>query len=515
MPINFRKIPIGTREPSKGISLACLTLNNWDDFSYKSLFYLTVFDEKGEKVDIGNVKIGYIGQTTGWTEKEIALQFENLGSRFFSLGQDSEYYENIINNLTPPLGKQVLESLNDIVHNSKLLDIAEKEDVYSTSLLRGVSVNSIKNQFKRILLGDAPLTKFHFSYSKSPSSHYSGIDLHFNVEPNSKPATNVHILIGRNGVGKTTLLNNIVSSVVDLEKSQDETGTVSDTSSYKERVIKNDYFSSVISVAFSAFDPFNPPEDQIDRSKGTCFYYVGLKNVVENDGEKTTTLKNRLHLKQDFINSLKSCFSIKRKKERWINAIETLESDENFAQMHLCELTNIEDQGDLSKIARKLYSRMSSGHAIVLLSVTKLIELVEEKTLVLMDEPESHLHPPLLSAFIRALSDLLYTRNGVAIIATHSPVVLQEVPMSCVWKLFRNQLVGKTERLERETFGENVGTLTREVFGLEVIKSGFHRLLQESVAKGHDYDEILEEYNNQLGFEGKAILRALIANRDQ
>ncbi len=40
---------------------------------------------------------------------------------------------------------------------------------------------------------------------------------------------------------------------------------------------------------------------------------------------------------------------------------------------------------------------MSSGHAIVLLTVTKLVARVEEKTLVLIDEPESHLHPPLLS----------------------------------------------------------------------------------------------------------------------
>ncbi len=44
-----------------------------------------------------------------------------------------------------------------------------------------------------------------------------------------------------------------------------------------------------------------------------------------------------------------------------------------------------------------LIKRMSSGHAIVLLTVTKLVARVEEKTLVLIDEPESHLHPPLLS----------------------------------------------------------------------------------------------------------------------
>jgi predicted ATP-dependent endonuclease of OLD family len=78
--------------------------------------------------------------------------------------------------------------------------------------------------------------------------------------------------------------------------------------------------------------------------------------------------------------------------------------------------------------------------------MTRLIELVDERTLILLDEPESHLHPPLLSAFIRALSDLLVKRNGVAVIATHSPVVLQEVPKSCAWKLRRSGRVALAER---------------------------------------------------------------------
>jgi predicted ATP-dependent endonuclease of OLD family len=98
----------------------------------------------------------------------------------------------------------------------------------------------------------------------------------------------------------------------------------------------------------------------------------------------------------------------------------------------------------------------------------------------LLDEPEAHLHPPLLSAFIRALSDLLVNRNGVAIIATHSPVVLQEVPKICVWKIWRNGREVVVERPEIETFAENVGILTRKVFGLEVANSGFHKLLSES-----------------------------------
>jgi predicted ATP-dependent endonuclease of OLD family len=157
---------------------------------------------------------------------------------------------------------------------------------------------------------------------------------------------------------------------------------------------------------------------------------------------------------------------------------------------------------------------MSSGHAIAILTITQLVAKVEEKSLVLIDEPESHLHPPLLSALIRSISQLLYKQNGVAIIATHSPVVLQEIPKSCVWKLYRERISSEKLRPEIETFGENVGTLTREVFRLEVEKSGFHTLLVECVASGQTYEEILQRFGGSLGFEAKGILRAMTINRD-
>lgn len=163
---------------------------------------------------------------------------------------------------------------------------------------------------------------------------------------------------------------------------------------------------------------------------------------------------------------------------------------------------------------QKYLSRMSSGHAIVLFTITRLVDTVGEKTLVLIDEPEVHLHPPLLSAFLRTLSELLDVRNGVAIIATHSPVVLQEVPRSCVWKVLRSREAINIFRPDVETFGENLGVLTREVFMLEVTSSGYHHLLTESVDQGFSYEDILKSYGGQIGLEGRTVLKAMVMNRD-
>jgi predicted ATP-dependent endonuclease of OLD family len=144
--------------------------------------------------------------------------------------------------------------------------------------------------------------------------------------------------------------------------------------------------------------------------------------------------------------------------------MEALGSDLMFAEMELTQM-----EGDDFRVRLfNIFRTASSGHKTVLLTMTKLVEVVGERTLVLIDEPEAHLHPPLAASFIRAFSALLASRNGLAILATHSPVMLQEVPQDCVWLLFRNGENIEVERPQIETFAETLGVLTREVFRLEV-----------------------------------------------
>ena len=320
-------------------------------------------------------------------------------------------------------------------------------------------------------------------------------------------------MIGRNGVGKTTLLNNMILAIVNKNPNSRDSGGFFSKSVFGEVELPDDFFSALVSVSFSAFDPFVPLRDQPNRSAGVAYFYVGMKVVPHNLGE-SVTLKTHTGLCDDFMVSLNSCFSTEAKKTRWVDAITRLESDDNFADMDLTRLAESSDKSVMNNAARNLFERMSSGHAIVLLTMTRLVDTVDEKTLVLMDEPESHLHPPLLSAFTRALSELLNNRNGVAIIATHSPVVVQEVPRSCVWTMERSRLEGATARPLLETFGENVGVLTREIFGLEVTRSGFHDVLRRSVEENKTFDQIIDEYKGRIGFEAQALLRAMVASRD-
>lgn len=343
---------------------------------------------------------------------------------------------------------------------------------------------------------------------------YEGkVQLSFNVIPNSHPPSNLQILIGRNGSGKTTIITKLINTLL-KEDTSSEFGEFSG-----DILIADKIFPVVVNVSFSAFDGGNKKVYDIIIENVIKYFYIGLKKK-NPDSEENLIFKNPGELTNEFIISLIAC-----KKNllvnRWKTAIYSLESDSNFKDEDIISLIQdddsiedpVERQTAFISKANSVFTKLSSGHKIVLLTITRLVELVEEKTLVLIDEPETHLHPPLLSAFIRSLSDLLINRNGVALIATHSPVVLQEVPSFCVWKLIRNGSLVEAKRLRIETFGESVGTLTYEVFRLEVTNSGFHKRLIETVATSNSYEEVLGKFHNQLGLEGKAILRSLMYDK--
>lgn len=513
MQINFKVLGVRVRPSRSRRGVVQLSAGDWDDYSFKTSFGVTFCDFQGKEVDLGTVKIGYKDQPQGWTKDTLSESFDRLPEGWFSLGQDVEYYKKAYSELSVEDRSQILGALGDVVADESSLVVAQQEQVFKNSLTRSVSLSTIHGQFRRVLNGEIELTDFQFTYEQKADERHAPARLNFAVEAASKPPTNVHVLIGRNGVGKTTLLNNMVGALLNTARpGQPDCRFYGRDWLHSEEPLPKDYFSSVISVSFSAFDPFIPPADRpADRTLGPAYFYVGMKKVRANQAETSRPPpKTEAELVGDFAASFKSCISQPAKRARWLAAIKRLESDSNFAEMNLGRLVEMDDSDAVDK-AYAMATRMSSGHSIVLLTITMLVDAVEEKTLVLLDEPESHLHPPLLSAFTRALSDLLYSRNGVAIIATHSPVVLQEVPRSCVWKLTRIRTQGRADRPERETFGENVGILTREVFGLEVTKSGFHQMLLTAVEAGGTFESILADYQDQLGAEARAILLTQIA----
>jgi ABC-type cobalamin/Fe3+-siderophores transport system ATPase subunit len=515
--MRFTLIDRGSRSQAGQPGEAFLVIDEWNDYHFITQFQLVVFDGAGQRHEIGDVKIGRFGLRTEETVyRLLTTQFDALDEGFFSLGQDDTYYEKL-NNLGVRV--QVLEALRDLAYNSNLMEMARSEDVTKVSLLRNITMEVVEGQLRGIAHGGARITPYQFEYR--PATRVGGVvwsrPLDFEIIINRRPPTNIHVLIGRNNVGKSYLLRNLVRAVCDRRAHDVDVGSVT----YRDQPGPVG-FLGVVAVSFSVFDDFVaiPEPDQT-----VPYLHVGAHEPVDEPppgaragSEPSTTARplRREELAARFARSLQACLT-GRAAERWTRAVTTLRyNNSGFLEDDTWVPRFREASTDTrQEMATELFGNLSSGHAIVLLTITSLVEKVSERTLVVIDEPESHLHPPLLAALMRALSDLLVDRNGVAVIATHSPVVLQEVPASCVWTILRNGMVVTPERPELETFGENVGTLTHEVFALEVEGAGYHRLIRSAVRDGLTFEGVLDHFHRQLGTEARTIARTLIAIRDR
>lgn len=507
-----------------------LIKDNWDDwFKFETQYFAYYVDSGGCLHEIGAVKIGQEGMTKGQRSPNIPIQFKTVPDDCFSLGQSDFYYERI-NHLGDLCRERILSGLRDLAYFPELYSKVRNYEVTRISLMRDVTHFMITRQYQRIAKGNARLTNYEIEYTYPIVDNAEPVTLNFNVIPESNPPTNIHVVIGRNNVGKTFLIKNIISSIYSIDDGIDH-GVLRSTNTSTGRLVsaRNQAFANVLCVSFSPFDNYSDILARVSNKKAMPFTYIGIKQSLSeeltapeiSEGMVENTLGQiplANILEQDFHRSLKSCLHSRRKLEMLNMTMQILESDPVFARSELRALvtegTSL-SENDLLLRAHSVFRRLSSGHQVIMLTLMQLIAYLTERTFVILDEPENHLHPPLLAAFIRALSELLIGYNGVALIATHSPVILQEVPRSCVWKINRNGNEVRTSRLEIESFGAAIGALTREVFTLEVRQSGFHKMLSEEVAKGQSYSEIMELFNNELGDEALALLRTLIMLRDR
>ncbi|MFF4822729.1 AAA family ATPase [Streptomyces sp. NPDC001212] len=480
---------------------ALLVRDAWDDFGYRTMFTLRVRTRDGW-TEVGTVKIGHVAMD-GEDGANVLLpeRFSRLdSSRYFSVGQDESYYYTL-SEMPGAVREEVLTALRDIAYDENSFRLARNQDVTRTSLLRFVKMSTVRGQLQRIARGGARRVNFDIAYEPPLPPATDPVRFRFQVEPGSRPASNVHALTGRNGVGKSYVLSHLARAVAAVEPQPQELGQII------EYGREGRSFNNLVAVSFSAFDDF----PLVEGDEMFIASYVGLRV----QGSRSPRFKTPGGLRKDFAQAMKACLTRERSPQ-WIRALRTLDYPGSglLAEGWLENFENTASLNSRENKARQLFRRLSAGHRLVLLTMTRLIEHVSERTLVIIDEPETHLHPPLLAAFMRALSDLLAERNGLAIVATHSPVVLQEIPAHCVWKLWRygGQLGAAQPRIE--TYGENVGVLTHEVFGLELTEAGFLHELRRLVDVGYSYDAVLEHFSGRLGSEAQLVLSALLGQRD-
>lgn len=541
--MKFKRIENYYDAKEKGV--VYLIYNHWDDYSYCTTFTAYYkYDDFVNAVELGTVKIGCISlsskvesvnSTNGYSSYSIKKLiptevFNELPDDFFSLGQEIGYYKRV-NEFFEDESTEYYDALKDLSYNyNRFMDLYYGvESCLRNSLMRNLYISNIE-QFNRITKGEAELTKYSFAFK------YNEEQININVTPDSIPPTNIHILIGRNGVGKTWLLRNIACkllensdiSIAELEKSKKY--SISDEFSIE---CPQNSFAGIIGLSFSVFDDAlsidminakDKDQKLIDEFRKK-YQYIGSISKNQKDGKKK--IKSVDDLSNEFLEALKKISISKNKVETYLDTCKNLNTDpmfydngfikilETYFENNNKEGSYLSEDNERTINGKKAtkevednFGKLSSGHMIIILSLTLLAESIHEKTIVLIDEPETHLHPPLLSTYIRTLSYLLVKKNAVALIATHSPIVLQEVPKDCVNKVDRTKKDMYFSKIKIESFATSTDSLTREVFGLELIKTGFYQLIERELES--DFEKTFKKFDNNVGYLGQVLIQSLV-----
>lgn len=479
-----------------------ISWDDWDDFGYKTTFDVKIHLSAQEIVEPGPVKILKSSQTGGATPLP-KRPFEKLGDNYCSLGHGLDYYEAVYK-IGRPLRTTYLSALGDVAWDEEKHARFEDLEGYKVSLLRfSGAERTVRDaaSFLRQTIRTSPQKKTSFAFTFKTSMGIDGPSLVAKISfaRRRRLPNRINAIIGYNGTGKTKLLSNL--AIVASEYGYDNKKQRLDRA-FGKFVGTKPPFARVVVVSYSAFDNFIIPDEEEAERVG--YIYCGLRTNVyftdEAQHQPIYGLKSPEEIERDFTKALNRINELHRHNELK-EALRPLLDDGSFIKIGLTGLfTNYSENWFL-----EFFNSLSSGHKIVIKIIVELVAFLDgtEPTLVLIDEPETHLHPPLVAAFLRAVRILLSSLNGFAIVATHSPVVLQELPSRYVNVLRRFGTGASMETPKIETFGEAIGAITQHVFNLDDGATDWHATLQE-LSEHYTLEQIEDALGRPLGFAARS-----------
>jgi predicted ATPase len=508
----FSVLPWGSPIPRKSKDpMVVLIRDNWNDYGFLTTFHATIVAESGA-LELGSVKILHLNQESGATP--IGSSFTQLSEEYCSLGQAMSYYETL-KSLGDELCDQVLRDLRDVVRDGAILAEFEHMQGFQKSLIRVSSA-------ERVLIDGPVFLRSTGAWHPDETEDQVAVEFvttvggnrfqfNMNFRSGGRIPGRVTALIGYNGSGKTRLLANIAMLTATPQQDREDPDFIAKYG----QMVRRFSFGGTFAVSFSAFDDFELPGRNAQERRQVSdrreeYIYCGLRRLRSDDIEDTilsesdrqVRLKSSREIIESFEQALRKIQTSDRRKA-FVESLTILSMEPSFSRLNLLSALTQSDDEPL-----QFFKYLSTGHKIVVNVITQMAAHLQKKSLVLFDEPECHLHPPLLAALLKALRLILERTDSFCLLATHSPVVLQETPRTFVQIIRRNGPKTHIVPPQIETFGENVGTLTHEVFNLDSSKNDFHDVLS-MLAMDKKLPEIEALFGGPLGFQARSYLFSL------
>ncbi|WP_229726411.1 AAA family ATPase [Oxalicibacterium faecigallinarum] len=532
----------------------------WNDFSYAFQAMARFISKEGDS-DL-QLRMLVVPETLGdnsyrfdlWLETKLGsdsiIDAVPLRDQFFTILKSESAYRELVK-WAASVGssiEEILFPLRDMVYlrlnllEQEALESLLKTNAISKGVFRREPTFLAWHKAGRLLSNsheqDIADVRNNFSFSAKLSG-FTGphsIDLNFDAPPPLNDRC--HALIGINGVGKSQFLRELI---VQLASQIDGTGTDPFTSDGGSRA-ENCFFSPasfrvnrVLALSWDSKSAF-PPEVRLNSK----FQYLNFSmhddihrldsGVAPNSSDTLSSQLIQLyrdsamgidHGLERLRDTLKPLFDVKDL------AVEILPSydDRNsggWRSLHDISLLNEERQLEiLSRVipesAPKRWvdnqgpTELSSGERVFLNFGIRCAARVETGTLLVLDEPETHLHPKLIADFMRVLSAMLEKTKSVALIATHSPFVVRELPGSCVHVLkVDEELTPHISSAFLRTFGANVEALATNIFADADSTQVNQEVARKIATLGLSFEEIREKYARDVSPEVLSEIRQIL-----
>ncbi|WFU88751.1 AAA family ATPase [Rhizobium sp. CC1099] len=466
--------------------------DNWNDFGSYVRFDLFWFNENGARSTIGKTKILHgTEEKAAWIVDSFTTPprhfSADIGSDFISLGQSDAYYAWMHETFGDDTQK-VLTALRDIAVMPGLAGRFEPSTVFRNGMMRENAAWRSRRFGSAWSLGEEPIEKPSFSYACQLSDDEQPFLIEFDFRAHDILPRRVVGIIGRNAVGKTRFLAQLGADLAQVRRVS--AATVEE----RKRRFPGDQplFTRILAVSYSAFDRFSRPSTHAESS----YIYCGIRD--ENGNLSQTGLQRTFRSNKARVRRLD-------RREDWIRHIakilgETSELGEADLQREI--------DSDLAD--SEMLGWLSSGQAILCHFVTGLLAWLQPESLVLFDEPETHLHPNAVANLFVVLTEILRDHRSYAVVATHSPIVIQEIPSKRVMVFTREEGVTYANPLKFESFGESVAELTEHVFKTQEAESLYREVL-DRIARNMTLEEALDLFTNRLSMNAKSYLVARYA----
>ena len=476
-----------------------LQRDDWNDYSYYTFFeaFLILTSQVTGRVKLGGVRVMRKGQAKGETTfpKDVGgpIDSEELVGNYCSLSGQKKYYIFLQELGDLSLARRVLSALQDASWLPEVRRSFQAEPCFKISLLRESSDRMMLDEAGLMFGGtNQMIDKFVVEIKLQGASgpHVFDFDFDSAQSPLSK---RVHALVGLNGVGKTQVLARLAMLMSRFsQQAEKERTSVLDREDILDPVPS---IYNVVAISFSAFDEFDRPTEK--QGERFSYSYCGLR-----------TQRGKLRTEEELLAEIKDLISTRMDDEQREILVTVLDSIVRVEDIHAF-VFQVEAHA-------QIYGRLSAGQRITLNCLCHLLSKIRPRTLVLFDEPELHLHPQLLANLMSALADILERFESFAIVATHSPIVIQELPRTCVHVVRRERMMPVVYHPTFETFGENLSEITRNVFVATDSDRDYRAVLQRLLQQSDNQIEIVSEmFQGKLGLNAMIFLQSLVDNASE